>query len=215
METAMAGPESPGKAGIEARGAHRFTLLVRAAKLIIDGREFLCVLRDASATGVKVRLFHPIPQARHIALEIGNGDRVPMQLMWVHQDHAGFRFDEEIDVNHLIEERSGDFPKRQLRLNIDHPLILFSGSVAHPARLRNISQQGACIECDQRLMLRQLVRLEIDGFAPMFAKVCWRRHPQHGVVFERSFMMEELARHMLALHGLARGEDGMAGQRTG
>ena len=192
--------------GIEARGAQRYTLLVRAAKLIADGREFLCVLRDASATGVKVRLFHPIPESRELALEMNNGDRFPMRLMWCSDDHAGFRFDHEVDVDRLIDDRGGEYPKRQIRLNVNHPMIMFSGSVAHPAMLRNISQQGACIEADHRLMLRQLVRMEIDGFPPMFAKVCWRRHPYHGVVFERAFNLEELARHMLTLQAVEPGQ---------
>jgi hypothetical protein len=213
----LTGAATPG--GIEARGAHRFTLLVRAAKLIADGREFLCVLRDASATGVKVRLFHPVPPARELALELGNGDRFPMKMMWLNQDHAGFRFEHEIDVQHLIEDRVGDFPKRQIRLNTEHPMMLFSGSVAHPAVLRNISQQGACVECDHRLMVRQLVRLEIDGFPAMFAKVCWRRHPYHGMVFERAFNLEELAHNVLRLHTAAGaiigGEDVIPSQRAG
>jgi len=203
MDTGSAVPPGSGETGIEARGAHRFTLLVRAAKLIADGREYLCVLRDASSTGVKVRMFHPVPAARELALEAASGERYPMKLMWAAQDHAGFRFDHEIDVQRLIEDRTGNLPKRQIRLNVDHPMILFSGSVAHPATLRNISQGGACIESSHRLMLRQLVRLEVEGFPSMFAKVCWRRHPYHGMVFERGFNMEELARHMVQLHGTA------------
>jgi len=43
-------------AGAELRAAPRFTLLIRAAKLIADGREFLCIIRDASATGLKPKL---------------------------------------------------------------------------------------------------------------------------------------------------------------
>lgn len=217
MDTGAAEDAGTGKAGVEARGAHRFTLLVRAAKLIADGREYLCVLRDASATGVKVRVFHPVPAARELSLEVASGERYAMKLMWAAQDHAGFRFDEEIDVQRLIEERVGDFPKRQIRLNVDYPMMLFSGSVAHPAILRNIAQGGACIECGHRLMLRQLVRLEIDGFPSMFAKVCWRRHPYHGMVFERGFSMEELARHMVQLHGAGGvgGYDQLPDQRAG
>jgi hypothetical protein len=96
--------------GAELRRAPRFTLLVRAAKLIIDGREYLCVLRDASNTGVKVRIFHPLPPYLHIALETGSGERYPMEMMWLKDDHAGFRFFDEIDVQHLIEDRREQFP---------------------------------------------------------------------------------------------------------
>ena len=48
---------------------------MRTAKLVVDGREYLCVLRDASATGVKLRLFHPMPAGDAIALELFLMDR--------------------------------------------------------------------------------------------------------------------------------------------
>lgn len=191
--------EAPPTPGSEARGAQRFTLLVRAAKLVADGREFLCVLRDASATGVKVRLFHDIPPAHELALELGNGERIPMQMVWQRDDHAGFRFDHEVDIRALLDDKGSEFPKRQLRLRVDRPAILHAHGVNLPGMLHNISQQGACIECDERLMLRERVRIEIPGFEPLYGKVCWRRQPRHGVVFERGFNLEELAQHLLRL----------------
>ena len=109
--------------GPEGRGAQRFTLLVRSAKLIVDGREYLCVLRDASSTGVKLRLFHPMPRGEAMALELANGERHPMKLRWQADDHAGFQFDTAIDVKALIDDR-GKYPKRQIRLNLNHDVVM-------------------------------------------------------------------------------------------
>ena len=53
----------------EQRTAPRFTLLIRAAKLIGPEGEYLCVVRDASESGVSVRLFHPLPATALRALE--------------------------------------------------------------------------------------------------------------------------------------------------
>ena len=185
----------------QSRRAERFTLLVRAAKIIADGREYLCVMRDISATGVKLRMFHKLPQASRLELDIGNGEHHAMRLMWVHEDHAGFQFEHEIDVNTPIDDRNSPHPKRPIRLSIDKPLILHSGAVAHAAVLHNISQGGACVSCDHRLMVRQLVRMEVEGLEAIFAKVCWRLHPRHGMVFERQLTLQELAATMLILHG--------------
>jgi len=192
--------QSAPASGAELRRAPRFTLLVRAAKLIVDGREYLCVLRDASATGVKVRVFHPLPPYLHIALETGSGERYPMELMWLKDDHAGFRFFEEINVQHLIEDRREQFPRRQIRVRLERPATIHSGAKSWPILMRDISQQGACIETPERLLLRQLVKVDIPGFPQIYAKVCWRQEPRHGLVLETSFSMEELALNLMKMH---------------
>jgi hypothetical protein len=184
----------------EMRGAPRFTLLVRTAKFLVDGREYLCVLRDASATGCKVRLFHALPQGRVYALETANGDRVPMEVMWHRDDHAGFRFLQMVDVQRLISDNRNALPKRQIRLKVDREATVFASGRSLAVMLRDISQQGACIECADRLMLRQSLSLEVPGFPTIFAKVCWRQTPRHGLVFDKGFLLEETARYMAKLH---------------
>lgn len=180
--------------GADARSAPRFTLLLRTAKLVADGREFLCILRDASTTGVKVRIFHPVPEHELLQLELGSGERYPVELVWSTRDHAGFRFLSEIDVRHLIDDSNGAFPKRQLRLRISLPATIHSGGSASPIAFRDISQQGACIECDKWLMVNELVRIDTGVLPPIYAKVRWRSQPRYGLVFEHPFRLDELAR---------------------
>ncbi len=48
--------------GEEQRGAPRYTSLIRAAKLVCGQGEFVCVIRDVSATGVSLRTFHRLPR---------------------------------------------------------------------------------------------------------------------------------------------------------
>ena len=60
--------------GDEQRGAQRFTLLIRAAKLVTSKGEFICVIRDVSTTGVSVKLFHQVPDEDEMALELQSGD---------------------------------------------------------------------------------------------------------------------------------------------
>ena len=81
MRDAVRQDESPPVAtpavddGSDQRCAPRFTLLIRAAKLVGPDCEYLCVVRDASETGVSVRLFHPLPPEVPFTLELQNGDR--------------------------------------------------------------------------------------------------------------------------------------------
>ena len=184
--------------GPQGRGAQRFTLLVRTAKLVVDDREYLCVLRDASATGVKLRLFHPMPQGDHLALELTSGERHPMTHRWQDGDHAGFQFDAPIDVRALIDDR-GDFPKRQIRVTTDCDITMCAHKREFAAVLRNISQQGACLETAERLMLHETGRIQIPGFPQIIARIAWRDHPRYGAVFEAGFGLEELARMLAPL----------------
>src|SRR3546814_10100716 len=73
----------------ELRHAPRFRLLIRAAKLITAYGEFVCVLRDVSATGVSVKLFHAMPECKQVELELQCGDRFEMECRWIRGREAG------------------------------------------------------------------------------------------------------------------------------
>jgi PilZ domain len=180
--------------GSELRSAPRYALLIRTAKIIADGREFLCIIRDASTTGLKIRLFSELPQAHELTVEMVTGDRYPVELVWRADDYAGLRFPEAIDVERLLDESRGTYPKRQVRLQIVMSGVLHSGGEAVPVAFRNLSQQGACVESEKWLLMNELVRIETGATPPLYAKVRWRSHPRYGLIFEHTFRLEELAR---------------------
>lgn len=180
--------------GAEHRSAPRYALLIRTAKIIADGREFLCIIRDASASGLKIRLFSDLPQARELVVELMTGDRYPVELVWMADEYAGLRFTHDIDIERLLDESKGTYPKRQIRLQIAIGGMLHSGGEAVPVIFHNLSQQGACIESEKWLLMNELVRIETGVTPPIFAKVRWRSHPRYGMIFEHTFRLEELAR---------------------
>lgn len=177
----------------ELRAAPRFTLMLRAAKLVTPVGEFLCVLRDASATGFKAKLFHPLPDVDGYELELGSGERFAVEPVWQADGHAGFRFsDGSIDVHALIEE-AGEFPKRHIRLALTLPVAIEAAGESRAAELRNLSQNGAAIEIELGLALGQLVRFKADGLPPLDGRVRWRRGKAHGLVFQQGFRLDQLA----------------------
>lgn len=172
----------------EQRAAPRVTLLIRPAKLLTPEGEFVCVIRDVSATGVSVRLFHPLPAGKQAVLETETGMRVSMRRVWVRDSEAGFHFDEAIDVAALVNE-IGAFRKRRLRVAIELPVKVSFLGQNHPAMVRNLSQQGALVDCEVRLALAQMVRLRSDYLPEIRAKVRWRRDNRYGLVFEDTFSL--------------------------
>lgn len=186
------------QASADKRAAPRFSLMMRTAKLLCEGGEYACVVRDISASGVKLRLFHDVPPDSHLFLELANGNRYAMERIWHEGEHAGFRFASPIAVEEFIEETSR-YRRRPLRLRIQRPALVTADGRDCRAVLVNISQQGACIEASGELAVGQQVRLEVAGMPLRFGHVCWRRKHAHGLVFQQSFRFDELARHAFAL----------------
>ncbi len=187
---------SDGQASAQAfedmRGAQRFTLLIRTAKLVCESGEFLCIIRDVSETGLRLRLFHALPADARMALELANGAVYFIERVWERDSHAGFRFAAPIDVQGFIAEVS-PYPRRQLRLRMQFPAVLTAEARASVATVRDLSPQGARIECGRFLALGQRIKLQGDLFPAIQAKVCWRAGSEYGLAFEQVFTLEALA----------------------
>lgn len=179
------------------RAAPRFTLLIRAAKLVSPNGEFVCVIRDVSETGVSVRLFHALPQGSPLELHMPGGGSYEVEPVWDRDNEVGFQFAKAVDVSRLISE-AGEYPKRGLRLQVYFPIRISTLTQRAEGVIANLSQQGARIECDGLFAIDQNLRIEtlepIPEFSEVRAKVRWRRDRDYGVVFEDTFTLGDFAR---------------------
>ncbi|RNJ61420.1 MAG: PilZ domain-containing protein [Porphyrobacter sp. IPPAS B-1204] len=184
-------------AGEELRASPRFTLLIRAAKLVSAQGEFVCVIRDVSESGVSVRLFHALPGCKDFALHMPAGAVYEISCVWQRDNEAGFTFSQTVEVQKLVNE-SSEYPKRGLRLGVCFPVTLNTLTGNYDAVVENLSQQGARITCDSMLAIDQTVRIVAPGLMQkpreLRAKVRWRRDQQYGLVFDDTFTLGEFAR---------------------
>ncbi|MGB7407729.1 MAG: PilZ domain-containing protein [Pontixanthobacter sp.] len=189
------------KASIQARAAPRYALLIRAAKLIVNDRELLCLLRDISASGARVQFFQSVPRDAEFAIEFDDGERIVADLVWQDKNEGGFHFRTMIDVARRLAWES-DLPKRALRFSLDCAAQLHTAAGSHAAVFRNLSKQGGLIECEAPLAIDQPVRLSAPNLGDIEARIRWRdrgrtdastssRH-SYGLVFDTTFSMEQL-----------------------
>lgn len=187
-------PEPP---GADQRAAPRFTLLIRAAKLVSAQGEFVCVIRDVSETGVSVRTFHALPGCEDFALHMPAGAIYEIVKVWQRGNEAGFTFGQAVEVERLVNE-SSEYPKRGLRLGLCFPVTVNTLTGSFEAVVENLSQQGARLTCDRMLAIDQTVRIAMPdlGGKPreVRAKVRWRRDQHYGVVFDDTFTLGDFAR---------------------
>ena len=186
------------------RAATRYTPLIRTAKIIGAAGEFLCVVSDISATGVSVRLFHPLPRDPALKLEMPNGEQLAIEMVWERDGKAGFRFSTPAVLSRVLEGHS-KWPKRPIRLNLDMPAALSGLSGRFDATIRNISLQGAQVECGARLALEQRLRLSSPIVPEIVAKIRWRKGTLYGLIFENTFQFADLARVAALAQGIAVG----------
>lgn len=183
---------------LDRRESPRFVLLLRPAKVVTQSGEYLCILRDVATNGVRLKLFHPLPHERFMALELSNGDRYEVEKIWERDDQAGFHFVHQAELTHLLEERSR-FRRRPVRLRLEIPAQLSAAGMTSAGILQDLSQQGGRIETTLALAIDQRVHLAARGLPPLDAKVRWRRGGQVGLVFEQTFKLDDLARRVAAM----------------
>jgi len=199
-------------AGPAGRNPDRFPV-IRTAKLVFPDGEYPCVLRDISGSALRVKLYGSPPPPAHASffLEFGDGDRFEVSLIWCHDGQAGLAFAEANNLLSVIGER-GRFPKRAIRIAIDLPARIRSPGGMVDVVIRDLSHQGAQIECPQLLAVDQPLRLAIPALGDVYAKVRWRTHPLYGIAFVETFRFEKIAAMSADLHALSQAwRDGQPG----
>lgn len=174
------------------RKTARFALLIRSAKLVSSHGEFLCIVKDVSEEGLKLKLFHPLPPCDSLQIEISSGHRFPVELRWQNDGIAGFQFVNPIDVHNFISEAS-PYPKRPLRLRLDCPALIEADRTAFPARICDLSREGTRIETQALLAIGERLTLTTTVMPRLVVNVRWRRSPTYGLVFSQILSFEELA----------------------
>ena len=194
------GPWDEGSPAPEQRVEPRFTLLIRAAKLIAGADEFLVVIRDVSREGLKVRTFHPLPEDGEFAIELASGERHRVDKIWEDGEIRGFRFRDPVALEHLLAESPNGKRRRPVRVRLNVRVKVFAGVRRCDGVFSDMSQNGACMSSDEHLALGQRVRIEcsgllkLAGLPELVGSVRWRRAPFYGLNFEQTFRLDELAR---------------------
>lgn len=176
----------------EQRGAPRFHSLLRSAKLIGAQGEFVCVVRDVSSTGVRLRCFHTVPREQRMGLELQSGEMFEVERVRDEGCEASFRFAVEVPIERLVAD-CHLYPRRPLRLNIALPLTLRTTVGPVAAVTHNLSQQGCRVETALPLALAQSLIVENAHLPGIRAKVRWRRDGECGLVFDDTFSLRDFA----------------------
>jgi PilZ domain len=174
------------------RAGTRFTLLIRPAKIVRGGEEFLCIVRDVSETGIRLRLFHELAIGDPVELVLSNEERYRIAPVWQSKLDAGFSFDKAVPLRDFIAEKS-PFARRTLRLRVQFPVELRTRGAIHEGLVLDLSKQGARVRTDGLMSIRETIALSAEGLPQLHGTVCWRAGQEYGLAFRECLSLEELA----------------------
>lgn len=174
------------------RSQPRLALLLRSGKLVGPRGEFLCIVRDLSESGARLRLFHPLVDETDLSLEIVNRQRFIVEKVWEDADEAGFRFVDDINLRGFLSG-TGPFPKRPLRIHLHHLATLKYAGRVTAAVIHDLSREGVRIQTSEHLAISQNIRIESEHLPIFEATVRWRRHPFYGLSLHHVMTLEDLA----------------------
>ena len=188
-----------GMGGADMRGAPRFKTLMRTAKLIGLTGQFLAIIRDVSDTGLKLKLFHPVPEDR-MALELAEDTHFFVEKVWERGSEAGFRFSSPIDVTTFLAKLSRKDEGR-IWLKTSIPGIIATGETRVLMTINSLSQQGAELKSDVLLSVDDPVVLSADGLPQIGGRIGLLCPSGYRVDFGNLIRLDELAQMMWALPG--------------
>jgi hypothetical protein len=180
----------------ERRMSPRVTTLMRAAKLIGLTGEYPCVVRDVSETGLRVKMFHSLPEDR-VALELAPGVHYFVERVWESGGEAGFLCAAPIDVDEFLGVIGRNDGPAWFKVWISGSLR--SRNASARVTVRGLSQQGVDIETGTHFALDEVVMLNADGLPPLDARIAGRNLSGYRLILGDAFRLDELARLIWSL----------------
>lgn len=191
--TTLAGEKAPG--GIERRVDQRYSVMVPGTVVRRDGSEYRCVTDNASASGFEILCGTRFLVGEQVSLILHHLQRVDVEVMRMTPRGFGARIvrtslgREEFlrQVKWLIGSQAGsgqaasgvDQRRHARHVPADRETsVQLMGGLPHQARLIDVSQSGAAVECHvpvhkgRRVLLgrrpSRVVRIFAGGFAVEF-----------------------------------------------
>jgi len=181
----------------ERRGEERQTTLLRVGKLLVEGEQRLCVIRNISSAGAMIKLYQPIDEGARIEIEPTPDCPAEATVLWVRDDLAGVAFTDPVDVIAVLkgEGRAGPYRRvaRTPRLSVRRPARLCTEDAEFEVLLCDLSLNGAKIVTEQVLVEDSEIALFIDGLPALPGRVRWCHDAMAGMEFDIPIAMDMLA----------------------
>ena len=179
----------------ERRDDERFSAMLRVGKLTdSDGSEQLIKVKNLSAGGVMAIVTRPPKVGEQVSIELSS-ERIPASVVWIREETAGFKFDQNIDLGELLAGRKPrhGFRPRPPRLDIPCKASVRVGKTYYTVDVHDISLGGIKVEPIEEYCVGKNVVVAVESLRPAKGEVRWYSDRRAGIVFEQPLEFDELA----------------------
>lgn len=180
----------------ENRAHQRHLTIMRVAKFVCDGREGLGVVRNLSASGMKIDAYRPMEIGQPLTVSLNDGHHLDATVIWQHGHTTGLKFDRMASVDQLLAipmKAVRGKAVRAPRVSVGHAALLRCNKAAPvKVEIADLSQRGAKIATTAALAANQDVSLELAGLPPLAATVRWARDGTAGLAFHKVLAVKTL-----------------------
>jgi hypothetical protein len=193
--------ESAAPVAGERRDDKRHLTLFRVGALTIGSRRELCLIKNISAGGMRIRSYCPLAEGSAVIDELKTGMSVPGRVSWIDRESAGISFDRQVDVLDVLSVSDEGPRPRMPRIEVTCPAALRDGAVIHQMPVRDISQGGVKLEGEQPLAPGCDVVVSLPGLTPQAGVVQWAGGGHVGVTFNRLLSLGQLVDWLKTIRG--------------
>jgi hypothetical protein len=179
----------------ERREDERFSAMLRVGKLTDgSGSEQLIKVKNLSAGGVMAIVTRAPAVGEPVSIELSS-ERIPASVVWIRDDMAGFKFDQNVDLGELLAGRKPrhGFRPRPPRLEIPCKASVRVGKTYYTVDVHDISLGGIKVEPIDEYCVGKKVVVAVESLRPAKGEVRWYSERRAGIVFEQPLDFGELS----------------------
>jgi hypothetical protein len=169
--------------------------MLRVGKLTdASGYEQLIKVKNLSAGGVMAIVTRAPSVGDQVSVELSS-ERIPASVVWIREDTAGLKFDQNVDLGELLAGRKPrhGFRARPPRLEIPCKASVRVGKTYYTVDVHDISLGGIKVEPIDEYCVGKKVVVVVESLRPIKGEVRWYSERRAGIVFDRPLDFEELS----------------------
>jgi hypothetical protein len=182
---------------VERRQHTRSLRVMRVARVVARdlNTEGLGMVRDVSPGGMMIDAQLDLDLGQPVSIALLDDQELSGTVAWKDGNMLGVQFAEEIPVERILVKPSlkRDGQRTRLpRFAVQKDVELKIDNVVIEAKLQDISQRGAKLQCGAKLRIHGNLLVRAQSHKPVAATVKWRAGEMVGVEFHRLLGLDEL-----------------------
>jgi hypothetical protein len=181
------------------RTEERLLAILPVAKLVTDGKQDFCRIKNISAGGLMGEAASlQFETGTELYIELNSNQRIPGKVVWKRDTAIGIKFDQSVDIRELLANRRPrhGFRPRPPRLEVTCSATVKIGNLYHQTEVQDISLGGLKVALNDWQCVGKPVIVTVESLRPVRGKVQWYKGNLAGIVFDKSLTFDELAEWM-------------------